>query len=209
MKKRVHKLCHNAACFDTGRTQISVTFDDDDLLYVDFNNKTVVWQNRIPFYVHSLYTFNYSVNFQFQCRFHLEDWKRDDSVLIYPRDEVIEQMNNTLICYVRNIFPPTVKIKWTKNRETIKSDDDPFEKMIPGSDGMFQFFSRLGLVPRDGDIYSCIVEHETLKEPVVRYFGEATDIGPTVYCTICVTLGIIAFTAGIFIFCKDDQFQNV
>lgn len=217
----MHKLCHNAACFDNDVTQISVTFDADDLLYVDFSNKSVVWQSRIPSYVYSVYTYNFSVNFQFQCKFHLERWKRDTSVsvvpaapevLIYPKDEVIEHMDNTLICFARNFFPPTVKIKWTKNREVVAFDDDPFKKMIPASEGTFQVFSRLNFVPKDGDVFGCIVEHETLKEPAVRFFefhSSEAATGPTAYCAICMTVGIIAFAAGVFLFCKDIQHQNV
>lgn len=216
-----HKLCHNAACFDNDATQISVTFDGDDLLFVDFSNKSVVWQNRIPSFVYSLYMFNYSVNFQFQCKFHLGRWKRDTSVspvpaapevLLYPKDEVIEQTDSTLICFARNFFPPTVKIKWTKNREVVASEDDPFEKTIPASAGTFQVFSRLSFIPKDGDVFGCIVEHETLTQPAVRFFefhSSAAAIGPTAYCAVCMTVGIIAFAAGIFLFCRDIQKQNV
>ncbi|KAK7940290.1 hypothetical protein WMY93_003616 [Mugilogobius chulae] len=170
----MHQLCHNVACFDTGVTQITVTFDDDEMLYVDFNNKNVVWDSRLPSHLHSIYGFNYSTNFKYQCKFHLARWKEDSSVraipvapevLIYPTEHVVDRTNNTLICFVRNFFPPIIKIKWTKNDDVVASDN-PFEKMIPDSDGTFQVFSTLSFVPENGDIYSCIVEHETLKQPV-------------------------------------------
>ncbi|XP_020794413.1 H-2 class II histocompatibility antigen, A-Q alpha chain-like [Boleophthalmus pectinirostris] len=215
----IHQLCHNVACFDTGATQLTLTADGDRILYVDFNNKSIVWNARVPSYYHSVYSFNYTINFQFQCKFHLNTWKQDSTiskipaapeVLIYPKEDVKNQINNTLICFVRNFFPPIIKIQWTKNEEVIASDD-PFEKMIPGSDGTFQVFSMLSFVPAHGDIYSCSVRHQTLKEPVVRFFefhSSGTDIGPMVYCAICTSLGIAAFISGTFLFLKDSRRQN-
>lgn len=214
----IHQLIHSATCFDTGRTQVTVMFDDDEILYVDFNNQSVVWESRIPSMLHSHYTYTYADQFPSVCHFSLERGKWATSatkttaapdVLIYPRDEVIEQIDNTLICLVKHFFPPDIKIHWTKNRE-VAATDDPFERIIPNSDGTFQVLSMLNFVPKVGDIYSCIVEHETLEKPMVRFFefhSSGTDIGPTAYCAICLTLGLLGFATGIFLWFKDNYHQ--
>uniref|UniRef100_A0A8C6LV53 Immunoglobulin C1-set domain-containing protein n=1 Tax=Nothobranchius furzeri TaxID=105023 RepID=A0A8C6LV53_NOTFU len=73
------------------------------------------------------------------CRKYLEEKPPD--VIIYPRNEVVTDEENTLICFINNFFPPKIRIK------------------------SFHIFSSLNFVPKDGDIYSCTVEHEALEEP--------------------------------------------
>lgn len=94
--------------------------------------------------------------------------------MIYPRDEVIKEEENTLICFINHFFPPTINIKWTKNDIEVEVDD-PFNKCLPNSDGTFHVFSNLNFVPKEGDVYGCTVEHESLDEPLTEFWGESKE----------------------------------
>lgn len=192
--------------------------DEDELLYVDFDGKRVVWESRVPTIFHQNYTIDLAVSMRAQCRRTMTIWndtsvtktKAAPKVLLYPKDHVTDQINNTLVCFITHFFPPIVKIHWTKNADVVTSDD-PFEKMIPDSEGTFQVYSSLTFVPKHGDIYSCMVEHETLKEPEASFYEvnfSGTEIGPTLYCIISITLAIIGFTTGMFFFVKGYQHQT-
>uniref|UniRef100_A0A3Q0R4T3 Ig-like domain-containing protein n=1 Tax=Amphilophus citrinellus TaxID=61819 RepID=A0A3Q0R4T3_AMPCI len=88
------------------------------------------------------------------------------------KDQILKiREANTLICFVSHFFPPSIKIKWTKNNIKVEVED-PFIKCLSNSDGTSYVFSDLNFVPEDGDIYSCTVEHEALKEPLTRFWGE-------------------------------------
>lgn len=92
-------------------------------------------------------------------------------IIIYPRDEVIEEEENTLICFINHFFPPSINIKWTKNDIDI-TVEDPFDKCINNPDGTFHVFSYLNFVPKEGDIYGCTVEHASLEKPQTKFWGE-------------------------------------
>lgn len=72
---------------------------------------------------------------------------------------------------MNHFFPPSINIKWTKNgvEETV---EDAFIRCLPNPDGTFYVFSYLNFVPKQGDIYSCTVEHEALEQPETKFWGE-------------------------------------
>uniref|UniRef100_A0A3Q2E5U9 Ig-like domain-containing protein n=1 Tax=Cyprinodon variegatus TaxID=28743 RepID=A0A3Q2E5U9_CYPVA len=83
-------------------------------------------------------------------------------MIVYPRDELIEDEENTLVCFINKFYPPALNISWTKNNKEV-AVENPFFKIVSNSDGTFHVFSYLNFVPKQGDIYSCTVKHETLK----------------------------------------------
>lgn len=95
-------------------------------------------------------------------------------IIIYPRDEVKKEEENTLICFINHFYPPTVNIKWTKNDIQV-SVENPFIKSLSNPDGTFYVFSNLNFVPEEGDIYGCTVEHEALEEPQTKFWGEKKE----------------------------------
>uniref|UniRef100_A0A672Z722 Ig-like domain-containing protein n=1 Tax=Sphaeramia orbicularis TaxID=375764 RepID=A0A672Z722_9TELE len=94
-------------------------------------------------------------------------------LIVYSRDDVIEQTENTLICFINHFFPPIIKTKWTKNGIEVETEDS-FKAFILNPDGTFHLFSTLSFNAKDGDIYGCTVEHEALTEPKTEFFGENT-----------------------------------
>uniref|UniRef100_A0A3B5KRD5 Ig-like domain-containing protein n=1 Tax=Xiphophorus couchianus TaxID=32473 RepID=A0A3B5KRD5_9TELE len=141
-------------------------------------------------------------------------------VIIYTKDEVIEDVENSLMCFAKNFFPPAINIRWTKNDKQV-AVEDPFIKTISNSEGTFHVFSYLNFVPKQGDIYSCTVEHEALQEPKTRFWGEKVFfsvasklklsllvMGPTIFCALGLTLGLLGVGAGTFLLVKGNQYCN-
>ncbi|KAG9345260.1 hypothetical protein JZ751_009806 [Albula glossodonta] len=93
---------------------------------------------------------------------------------IYSRDEVVLGKRNTLVCFVNNFYPAPVKVKWTKNNAEVK-EGVTLSRYYPNSDFTFRQFSTLSIVPEEGDIYSCTVEHKGLQEPLTRPFMKTQD----------------------------------
>ncbi|KAI3359901.1 hypothetical protein L3Q82_014259 [Scortum barcoo] len=158
-----------------------MTLDENDVYYADFKKGLLVWDSRLPTSVHVPHAYSYEVHYRSTCKYELNRWKPDKSastktkeapeIIVYPRDEVKKEEENTLICFISHFFPPTVNIKWTKNDVEV-SVEDPFIKCLPNSDGTFYVFSKLNFVPSEGDIYGCTVEHDALKEPKTMFWGE-------------------------------------
>uniref|UniRef100_A0A3P9DQQ9 Ig-like domain-containing protein n=1 Tax=Maylandia zebra TaxID=106582 RepID=A0A3P9DQQ9_9CICH len=70
-------------------------------------------------------------------------------------------VQNTLICHVTGFYPAPVNITWNKNEQKVTegtSTSVPF----PNKDGSFKQTSRLEFIPKQGDVYSCTVEHSVL-----------------------------------------------
>ncbi|XP_072225676.1 H-2 class II histocompatibility antigen, A-U alpha chain-like [Leuresthes tenuis] len=138
--------------------------------------------------------------------------KEPPETVIYPRGEVIKGENNTLICFINHFFPPVINIKWTKNEKEV-AVEDPFIRTISNPDGTFHVFSYLNFVPKEGDIYSCTVEHETLKEPKTRIWEVekdevTTNNGPAVFCGLGLTFGLLGVAAGTFFFVKGRLYAS-
>ncbi|XP_047214852.1 H-2 class II histocompatibility antigen, A-U alpha chain-like isoform X2 [Girardinichthys multiradiatus] len=212
-----HQLCFTFGCFDSSDTQLYITLDDDELVYADFKKSTAVWESKIPTTLRSDSAYKYAEACQIACNKDIYRWKADPDVrrtedapemIIYPRSEVIKDEENTLVCFINNFFPPAVNIRWTKNEKEVMVED-PFIKTISNSDGRFHVFSYLNFVPKQGDIYSCSVEHEALEEPKTKIWDvgiEEKHMGPVVFYVIGLTLGFLGIAAGTFLFVKGSQY---
>ncbi|XP_042247603.1 H-2 class II histocompatibility antigen, A-Q alpha chain-like [Thunnus maccoyii] len=219
--QRIHELCHAHGCFDSSNTQLCLTLDGEEVYHADFKRGVLHWESKIPTTFHVPYAYKYAVYYQSICRRDMYKWKQDKSAttktkqapeaIIYPKDEVIKDEENTLICFINHFFPPTINIKWTKNdiEVTVK---DLFIKSIPNPDGTFHVFSTLDFVPDEGDIYGCTVEHKALEEPQTKFWEveiNETTIGPAVFCGLGLSLGLLGFAAGTFFFVKGKHYQSI
>ncbi|XP_071319232.1 H-2 class II histocompatibility antigen, A-Q alpha chain-like [Trachinotus anak] len=219
--QKSRELCLSKGCFESSDSHISVTLDGDDVFYADFKNGEVVWDSRVPEFMHVPWAYKYALYYRSTCKSDVYRWKPDKSaaaktkeapeILIYPRDEVIQEEQNTLICFINHFFPPSLKIKWTKNDIDV-TVEDPFNKCLPNPDGTFYVFSHLTFVPKEGDIYSCTVEHESLEKPQTKFWEvdkDESSTGPAVFCGIGLSLGLLGLAAGTFFFVKGNQYQGI
>ncbi|XP_029014839.1 H-2 class II histocompatibility antigen, A-Q alpha chain-like [Betta splendens] len=219
--QRSHEFCLAYGCFDSSDTQLSVTLDGEEIFFADFKKGDLVWDSRIPTSIHMSEAYGYAKYYRTLCNHDLIYFKKDKSevvtikeapeVTIYPKEEVIMEEENTLICFVKHYFPPSIKIKWTKNDVEVTSED-PFIKSLTNIDGTFYVISTLGFIPNEGDIYTCTVDCEMMDEPQTKFwevdgsmYTAKTPDGPTIYFGFATFFGLVGVAAGTFFYVKAQQ----
>ena len=194
--------------------------DGEELWVADFINKKGV-EPQPSFVDHMSYqegTYDNAVANQEICRGNLKTAREaykglpvehdaPSSPMIYPKDNVELQQQNTLICHVTGFYPAPVKIYWTKNGQNV-TEGTSINVPFPNKDGSFGQFSRLEFIPQLGDIYSCTVKHLALKEPLTRIWDvevKQPSIGPAVFCGLGLTVGLLGVAAGTFFLIKGNE----
>ncbi|KAG8010067.1 H-2 class II histocompatibility antigen [Nibea albiflora] len=131
-----HEVTYFVGCFMNGTTEVQYEFDGDEILYVDFQKEEAVY--TLPSQILA-----------------------DAPVSVfYPAEEVQLGIENTLTCFVNHFYPPDIKVSWTKNGQPL-SEGVSLSRYYPNNDQTFHQFSTLTFTPREGDIYSCTVEHSS------------------------------------------------
>ncbi|XP_039872706.1 RLA class II histocompatibility antigen, DP alpha-1 chain-like [Simochromis diagramma] len=195
--------------------------DGEELAYADFNKQTYIYPLP-PFVDPFTYTNPYeqAVAELQTCRQNLKvdmqayknpPLQRDapSGVMIYTRDEVEFGEKNTLICHVTGFYPAPVNVSWTKNGQKVTGSS--INVPYPNKDGTFTQISRLQFTPQLGDIYSCAVQHLALTEPLTKIYdvqasGQSDPgVGPSVFCGVGLTLGLLGVAAGTFFLIKGNE----
>ncbi|KAL4009233.1 hypothetical protein ACER0C_003085 [Sarotherodon galilaeus] len=89
-------------------------------------------------------------------------------LVIYTLLHVEPGVQNTLICHVTGFYPAPVNITWTKNEQKV-TEGTSTSLPFPNKDGSFKQTSRLDLIPKKRDVYSCTVEHMALTQPITKF----------------------------------------
>ncbi|XP_030579212.1 H-2 class II histocompatibility antigen, E-S beta chain-like [Archocentrus centrarchus] len=110
-----------------------------------------------------------------------------------------------LVCSVYNFYPSEIKVSWLRDGQEITADVNSTEEM-PNGDWYYQTHSQLVYTPRSGEKISCVVEHASLKEPLITDWDPSSDpsesssesktqiaVGASI-----LTLGLIFCLAGFF-----------
>ncbi|KAL4009718.1 hypothetical protein ACER0C_003570 [Sarotherodon galilaeus] len=130
-------------------------------------------------------------------------------VMIYTRDEVEFGGKNTLICHVTGFYPAPVNVSWTKNQQV--TEGSSINVPYPNKDGTFTQISRLDFTPQLGDIYSCAVQHLALTQPLTKIYEVKAStrsdpgVGPSVFCGVGLTLGLLGVAVGTFFLVKGNE----
>ncbi|XP_034150251.1 H-2 class II histocompatibility antigen, A-S alpha chain isoform X2 [Esox lucius] len=159
----------------TEEFKMTACADGEEYLYVDLDNRKVVitapeFGEEIECPICSLAAENgriYTKELSNIFGLDTPEDKVPPDVMLYPKEEVKQGVNNSLVCFVNNFFPPPVQVKWTKNDVNITKE----VKLSPyffNTDITFYHFSTLTFDPEDGDLYTCTVEHPALDEPLTR-----------------------------------------
>uniref|UniRef100_A0A3P9DP65 Mamu class II histocompatibility antigen, DR alpha chain-like n=1 Tax=Maylandia zebra TaxID=106582 RepID=A0A3P9DP65_9CICH len=196
--------------------------DGEEKWYADFNKKEEIYPQP-PFVVNPFHyqegTYEGAVANQQVCKQNLKvdmqayknpPLQRDapSGVMIYTRDEVEFGEKNYLICYVTGFYPAPVNVSWTKNKEKVTQGSSINVPYI-NKDGTFTQISRLQFTPQQGDIYSCAVQHLALTQPETRLYDVEVHfslcVGPSVFCGVGLTLGLLGVAAGTFFLIKGNE----
>ncbi|XP_022621906.1 H-2 class II histocompatibility antigen, A-U alpha chain-like [Seriola dumerili] len=218
-----HEIARFVGCFDNGTTDVQFEYDAQEILYVDFEKKELVY--TVPKFLvldpsemfSGLHVYKNALKGKRICTAVLayvtaeeknppEEQDPPECVL-YPAEEVEVGVENSLICFVNHFYPPSIKVSWTKNGRPV-SEGVSLSRYYANSDQTFHQFSTLTFTPREGDIYSCTVAHSALERPKTRIWGPEfshQSLGPDVFCGVGLTLGFVGVAAGTFLIVKGHQ----
>uniref|UniRef100_UPI0037E95849 H-2 class II histocompatibility antigen, A-U alpha chain-like n=1 Tax=Semicossyphus pulcher TaxID=241346 RepID=UPI0037E95849 len=217
-----HEIVYVVGCYENSTTEVQFEFDSEEILHVDFERQEVVY-NVPPLFVvnpsevfSDLHVYKNALKAKRTCaialsflkfeekEIHPEEAKDPPESILYPAEEVQLGVENTLTCFVNHFYPPYIKVSWTKNDLPV-SEGVSLGQYYPNDDQTFHTFSTLEFTPREGDIYSCTVEHLALERPQTRIWQPEfshPSLGPDVFCGVGLTLGFLGVAVGTFLMVK-------
>nr|ADZ99146.1 MHC class II antigen [Epinephelus coioides] len=71
-----------------------------------------------------------------------------------------------LVCSVFDFYPKKIKVSWLRDGKEVTSDVTSTDELAD-ADWYYQVHSHLEYTPRSGEKISCVVEHASLREPLV------------------------------------------
>nr|AGJ70381.1 MHC class II antigen beta chain [Miichthys miiuy]AGJ70382.1 MHC class II antigen beta chain [Miichthys miiuy] len=71
-----------------------------------------------------------------------------------------------LVCSVFDFYPQHIKVSWLRDGQEVTSDVTSTDELAD-ADWYYQIHSHLEYTPRSGEKISCVVEHASLKEPLI------------------------------------------
>ncbi|CAI9532092.1 unnamed protein product, partial [Staurois parvus] len=142
-------------------------FDKDEIFYVDMDKKQTMW--RLPQFgeVASFEAAGALQNIAV-LKFNLDIYKKRSNfseaknvapeLHVFPENPVIVGEPNILICMGTKFFPPVIKMSWHKDNHLVTEGVSETD-FYPAPDGSFSKFLYLTTIPREGEVYTCSVEH--------------------------------------------------
>uniref|UniRef100_A0A3B4D5C1 Ig-like domain-containing protein n=1 Tax=Pygocentrus nattereri TaxID=42514 RepID=A0A3B4D5C1_PYGNA len=126
---------------------------------------------------------------------------------IYSKSDVELGARNTLICHITGFYPARVGVQWTRNDVKV-TDEASLSRYYVTDDRTFNLISTLSFTPKQGDIYTCTVEHVALDRPLTKTWDVQVpppSLGPTVFCVAGLAAGLLGTAVGIFFFIKGSH----
>ncbi|XP_028716862.1 class II histocompatibility antigen, M alpha chain isoform X2 [Peromyscus leucopus] len=109
---------------------------------------------------------------------------------------------NTLVCFISNLFPPTLTVTWQHHLNPVGGASPTFISAIDGL--TFQAFSYLNFTPEPYDLYSCLVTHEIDSyTPIAHWVPEnalPSELLEDLLCGMAFGLGVLGIIMGIAFF---------
>ncbi|KAF3831387.1 hypothetical protein GH733_000199, partial [Mirounga leonina] len=106
---------------------------------------------------------------------------------------------NTLVCFVSNLFPPTLTVNWRHHLDPVEGIGPTFVSAV--DELRFQAFSYLNFTPAPSDLFSCVVTHEIDSYTAVAYWvphnALPSDLLENVLCGVAFGLGVLGIIVGL------------
>ncbi|XP_070768380.1 H-2 class II histocompatibility antigen, A-U alpha chain-like [Enoplosus armatus] len=220
-----HEVVYVVGCFVNGRPEVQFEFDDEEILYMDFQREEIVYtvprfldpdpsQVLVGMKILRDALANKDLCLALAAVIAAEERNPPDEQdppesILYPAEQLQLGVENSLICFVNHFYPPDIKVSWTKNGRPV-SEGVSLSRYYPNNDQTFHQFSTLTFTPREGDIYSCTVEHSALERPKTRIWEpdfSHPSLGPDIFCGVGLTLALLGVAVGVFLIAKGHHGQ--
>ncbi|XP_069602321.1 major histocompatibility complex class I-related gene protein-like isoform X2 [Ranitomeya imitator] len=103
-----------------------------------------------------------------------------------------------LHCQVYGFYPRPVDVKWMNGKDEVHSYETT--RVLPNPDGTYQIRVSTEVTPKDGDSYSCYVDHSSLEEPLLVQWEPKQSMVLVVIVGVGLIIIVVLASAGIFIY---------
>ncbi|CAM4565014.1 unnamed protein product [Lepidochelys kempii] len=114
--------------------------------------------------------------------------------------------SHLLVCSVTGFYPGGIEIKWLKNGQEQTAGVVSTE-LLQNGDWTFQILVMLEMSPQRGDVYTCQVEHISLRGPLAVNWEAQSDAARSKMLTGIggFVLGLIFLVPGLLIYLKNKK----
>uniref|UniRef100_A0A8C3S1W0 Ig-like domain-containing protein n=1 Tax=Chelydra serpentina TaxID=8475 RepID=A0A8C3S1W0_CHESE len=127
-------------------------------------------------------------------------------VKVSPTQSGSQPHSHQLVCSVTGFYPGGIEIKWLKNGQEQTAGVVSTE-LLHNGDWTFQILLMLEMSPRRGDVYTCQVEHVSLRDPITVHWEAQSDSARSKMLTGVggFVLGLIFLAPGLLIYLKNKK----
>ncbi|XP_044162179.1 H-2 class I histocompatibility antigen, Q9 alpha chain-like isoform X2 [Bufo gargarizans] len=121
---------------------------------------------------------------------HVENGREDLERRVQPQVKVSGQKKGDtmmLHCQVYGFHPRAVHVKWMKNGDDVP--DYETTRTLPNPDGTYQIRVSAEVIPKEGESYSCYVDHSSLGNEPLNVVWEPSN--PSVWVTPVVVAVVV------------------
>ncbi|CAM4656157.1 unnamed protein product [Lepidochelys olivacea] len=131
-------------------------------------------------------------------------------VTVFPTKSGSQPHPHLLVCSVTGFYPGGIEIKWLKNGQEQTAGVVSTE-LLQNGDWTFQILVMLEMSPRRGDVYTCQVEHISLRGPLAVHWEAQSDSARSKMLTGVggFVLGLIFLAPGLLIYLKNKKGRPV
>ncbi|XP_039373766.1 H-2 class II histocompatibility antigen, E-S beta chain-like [Mauremys reevesii] len=131
-------------------------------------------------------------------------------VKVSPTKSGSQPHPHLLVCSVTGFYPGGIKIQWLKNGQEQTAGVVSTE-LLQNGDWTFQILVMLEMSPRRGDVYTCQVEHVSLRGPLAVHWEAQSDSARSKMLTGVggFVLGLIFLAPGLLIYLKNKKGRPV
>ncbi|XP_077080475.1 H-2 class II histocompatibility antigen, E-S beta chain isoform X1 [Siphateles boraxobius] len=141
----------------------------------------------------------------------LDSAVRDETVLPKVKLSSVKQAEGNhpavLMCSAYDFYPEQIKVSWLRDGKLMTSEVTSTMKMADG-DWYYQIHSELEYTPTSGEKVSCVVEHASSTQPIVKDWNPSMPESERNKITIGssgLVLGIIIAAAGLIYYKKKSS----
>uniref|UniRef100_A0A8C0X0L9 Ig-like domain-containing protein n=1 Tax=Castor canadensis TaxID=51338 RepID=A0A8C0X0L9_CASCN len=128
-------------------------------------------------------------------------------VTVYPTKTQPLNRHNLLVCSVSGFYPGQIEVRWFQNIQEEEEAGVVSTGLIQNGDWTFQTLVMLEAVPQSGEVYTCQVEHPSLKIPVtVEWRAQSGSAQSKMLSGVGgFVLGLLFLGIGLFIYFRNPK----